>query len=90
MDPNTANALSTHWIPNLVFFALFIFFAFSFFGMYELVLPAKWVNKAEASADKGGIAGAFFMALTTVLVSFSCTGPIVGTLLVEAAPGDWH
>lgn len=87
MDPNTANFLSTNPILNFVFFALFIFFAFSFFGMYELVLPAKWVNKADAGADKGGLAGAFFMALTTVLVSFSCTGPIVGTLLVEAATG---
>jgi thiol:disulfide interchange protein len=87
MDPNTANFLSTNPILNFVFFALFIFFAFSFFGMYELVLPSKWVNKADAGADKGGLAGAFFMALTTVLVSFSCTGPIVGTLLVEAATG---
>lgn len=87
LGPDAANALSTHWIPNLIFFLLFIIFAFSFFGMFELVLPSKWVNKADQSADKGGVAGAFFMALTTVLVSFSCTGPIVGALLVEAAGG---
>ncbi len=87
VGPNAANALSTHWIPNLIFFSLFVIFAFSFFGMFELVLPSKWVNKADSRADKGGFGGAFFMALTTVLVSFSCTGPIVGALLVEAAGG---
>jgi thiol:disulfide interchange protein DsbD len=87
VGPNAANALSTHWIPNLIFFALFVLFAFSFFGMFELVLPSKWVNKADSQVDKGGFGGAFFMALTTVLVSFSCTGPIVGALLVEAAGG---
>jgi thiol:disulfide interchange protein len=87
LGPDAANALSTHWIPNLIFFLLFVIFAFSFFGMFELVLPSKWVNKADQGADKGGFAGAFFMALTTVLVSFSCTGPIVGALLVEAAGG---
>ena len=87
VGPNAANALSTHWIPNLIFFALFVVFAFSFFGMFELVLPSSWVNKADSKVDKGGFGGAFFMALTTVLVSFSCTGPIVGALLVEAAGG---
>ncbi|MEN8158235.1 MAG: cytochrome c biogenesis protein CcdA, partial [Bacteroidota bacterium] len=87
VGPNAANALSTHWVPNLIFFALFIIFAFSFFGMFELVLPTSWTNKADSRADKGGLSGAFFMALTTVLVSFSCTGPIVGALLVEAAGG---
>ncbi|MEN8202959.1 MAG: cytochrome c biogenesis protein CcdA [Bacteroidota bacterium] len=87
VGPNAANALSTHWIPNLIFFALFMVFAFSFFGMFELVLPTSWVNKADSQVDKGGFGGAFFMALTTVLVSFSCTGPIVGALLVEAAGG---
>jgi len=87
VGPNAANALSTHWIPNLIFFTLFVIFAFSFFGMFELVLPSKWVNKADSQVDKGGFGGAFFMALTTVLVSFSCTGPIVGALLVEAAGG---
>jgi thiol:disulfide interchange protein DsbD len=87
VGPNAANALSTHWIPNLIFFALFIVFAFSFFGMFELVLPSSWTNKADKQVDKGGLGGVFFLALTTVLVSFSCTGPIVGALLVEAAGG---
>ena len=83
-----ANSLSVHWIPNIIFFALFIFFAASFFGVFEIVLPEKWVSKADSKADKGGIFALFFMGLTTVIVSFSCTGPIVGALLVEAASGD--
>ena len=87
VGPNAANALSTHWIPNLIFFALFIVFAFSFFGMFELVLPSSWSNKADRQVDRGGLGGVFFLAVTTVLVSFSCTGPIVGALLVEAAGG---
>jgi thiol:disulfide interchange protein DsbD len=87
VGPNAANALSTHWIPNLIFFALFMVFAFSFFGMFELVLPSSWTNKADSQVDKGGLGGVFFLAVTTVLVSFSCTGPIVGALLVEAAGG---
>ena len=81
------NSLSTHWIPNLIFFLLFMVFAASFLGMFEMVLPSKWVNTADKQADKGGYLGAFFMAFTLVLVSFSCTGPIVGALLVEAAGG---
>lgn len=81
------NSLSTHWIPNLIFFVLFLIFAASFLGMFELVLPSKWVNTSDKQVDKGGYLGAFFMALTLVLVSFSCTGPIVGALLVEAAGG---
>jgi thiol:disulfide interchange protein DsbD len=83
-----ANTLSTHWIPNMIFFLLFIFFAISFFGVFEIVLPNKWVTSADSKVDKGGIFTSFFMALTTVIVSFSCTGPIVGGLLVEAARGD--
>jgi len=83
-----ANALSTHWIPNTLFFALFIIFATSFFGAFEIVLPNKWVAGADSRVDKGGMLAAFFMGLTTVIVSFSCTGPIVGALLVEAASGD--
>jgi thiol:disulfide interchange protein len=83
-----ANTLSTHWIPNLVFFALFVLFAISFFGAFEIVLPNKWVSEADSRVDKGGMISAFFMGLTTVIVSFSCTGPIVGALLVEAASGD--
>ncbi|MGC8802623.1 MAG: cytochrome c biogenesis protein CcdA, partial [Bacteroidales bacterium] len=79
-----AAQLSYHWIPNLIFFALFVVFALSFLGLFEIVLPASLVNAADSKADKGGWLGIFFMALTTVLVSFSCTGPIVGALLVEA------
>ncbi len=83
-----ANALSTNWIPNTIFFALFVIFAISFFGAFEIVLPNKWVTSADSKVDKGGILAAFFMGLTTVIVSFSCTGPIIGALLVEAASGD--
>jgi len=83
-----ANALSTHWIPNTIFFALFVIFATSFFGAFEIVLPNKWVTSADSRVDKGGMVAAFFMGLTTVIVSFSCTGPIIGALLVEAASGD--
>ncbi len=82
-----ANQISTHWIPNIIFFLLFMIFAASFLGMFELILPGSWVNNADKRADKGGYAGAFFMAFTLVLVSFSCTGPIVGALLVESAGG---
>ncbi len=83
-----ANTLSTHWIPNILFFVLFITFALSFFGAFEIVLPNKWVTGADSRADRGGMLAAFFMGLTTVIVSFSCTGPIIGALLVEAATGD--
>jgi thiol:disulfide interchange protein len=83
-----ANTLSTHWIPNLLFFSLFVIFASSFFGAFELVLPSRWVNTADSKVDKGGILASFFMGLTTVIVSFSCTGPIIGVLLVQAATGD--
>lgn len=86
--PGIANWLSTHWIPNLIFFAVFILFAFSFFGMFEIVLPSWMVNKSDQQVDKGGLMGSFFMALTLVLVSFSCTGPIVGAILVESAGGQ--
>jgi thiol:disulfide interchange protein len=83
-----ANALSTHWLPNTIFFALFVIFAISFFGAFEILLPNSWVTSADSKVDKGGILAAFFMGLTTVIVSFSCTGPIIGALLVEAASGD--
>ncbi|UCG28624.1 MAG: thioredoxin family protein [Bacteroidales bacterium] len=83
-----ASNLSTHWIPNLIFFILFMIFAASFLGMFELVLPGRLVNSADKQADKGGYLASFFLGLTTVLVSFSCTGPIVGALLVEAASGE--
>jgi len=83
-----ANALSTHWIPNIIFFALFVIFAISFFGAFEIVLPNTWASNADSMVDKGGLMASFFMGLTTVIVSFSCTGPIIGALLVEAASGD--
>ncbi len=79
------NTLSTHWIPNLLFFAIFIFFAFSFFGYYEITLPSSWTNNSDRMADKGGLIGTFFMAFTLALVSFSCTGPIIGSALVQSA-----
>lgn len=84
---NALNLLSTHWIPNLLFFVLFVVFAISFFGYFEIKLPSSWSNKSDQAADKGGFLGIFFMAFTLALVSFSCTGPIIGTLLVEAADG---
>lgn len=79
------NALATNGIFNFVFFLLLVVFAASFFGAFEIVLPNKWLNKAEENSDRKGFAGIFFMAATLALVSFSCTGPIIGTLLVEAA-----
>ena len=82
------NWLSTNWVPNVFFFVIFMIFAASFFGAFEIVLPSWLVNKSDAQADKGGYIGAFFMAFTLVLVSFSCTAPIVGTVLVEAARGS--
>ena len=86
--PGAANWLSTHWLPNLIFFSVFMIFAFSFFGMFEIVLPSWLVNKSDKQADRGGLLGSFFMALTLVLVSFSCTGPIVGAILVQSAGGQ--
>lgn len=85
--PNAGVILSTHWVPNLLFFVLFFIFALSFFGMFEIVLPSSLVNKTDAKADQGGFMGAFFMALTTVIVSFSCTGPFIGALIIEAVQG---
>lgn len=86
--PNIANWLSTNWLPNIIFFIIFMVFAFSFFGMFEITMPHWLVNKSDQKADRGGILGPVFMALTLVLVSFSCTGPIVGTILVESAGGE--
>lgn len=79
------NEMSTNPWFNIFFFVLLVIFAFSFMGAFEIRLPNKWVNSADSKADKGGIIGIFFMALVLALVSFSCTGPIVGTLIVEAA-----
>ncbi|MFD2827221.1 protein-disulfide reductase DsbD family protein [Leeuwenhoekiella polynyae] len=82
---DSLNALSTNVVFNLVFFALLVFFACSFLGAFELVLPSSWATKIDSQADRGGLIGIFFMALALAIVSFSCTGPIVGTLLVESA-----
>lgn len=88
LGPSFINWLSTSWLPNIFFFLIFMIFAFSFFGAFEITLPSWMINKTDKKADKGGYAGAFFMAFTLVLVSFSCTVPIVGTILVEAAVGE--
>lgn len=82
------NALATHWAPNLLIFVLFIVFALSFFGLFEINAPNRLVNKADQQAEKGGLIGIFFMAATLVLVSFSCTVPIVGNVLFMAAGGQ--
>lgn len=79
------NAMATNVWFNIIFFLLLVLFAISFLGAFEIVLPSKWANKVDKKADKGGVIGIFFMALALAIVSFSCTGPIVGTLLVEAA-----
>ena len=85
--PGFANFVSTHWLPNLLFFAVFFIFALSFLGLFEITLPNSLINKADAQSERGGIGGIFFMAFTLVLVSFSCTGPLVGSLLVASAGG---
>jgi thiol:disulfide interchange protein DsbD len=86
--PEFANWLATHWVPNVFFFAIFVVFALAFLGMFELTLPSRFVNKIDAKAEKGGLGGVFFMAFTLVLVSFSCTGPIVGSILISSAGGE--
>ena len=83
------NWLSTHWLPNIIFFVIFMVFAASFFGAFEIVLPSKWTNSADKNSDRGGLGGVFFLALTLVLVSFSCTGPIVGTVLIKSTQGEF-
>lgn len=85
LGPESLNVIGTHGIPNLIFFIIFFVFALSFFGLFEIKMPEKWVNASDAQADKGGLMAPFFIALTTVLVSFSCTGPIIGAALVELA-----
>jgi len=82
-----ANFLSTHWIPNMLFFTIFILFGISFLGAFEIVLPSNLVNSVDAKSDKGGFIGVFFMAFTLVLVSFSCTGPLAGSILIAASQG---
>lgn len=85
VGPEALNRLSTNWIANTLFFLIFIAFAFSFFGFYEITLPSSWSTGSDRLADKGGLIGIFFMAFTLALVSFSCTGPIIGTAIVQAA-----
>ena len=80
--PEALYFIGTHWIPNLLFFIIFFVFALSFFGLFEIKMPEKWINGSDEQADKGGWLAPFFIALTTVLVSFSCTGPILGAALV--------
>lgn len=83
------NWLATHWLPNLVFFIVFMIFAASFFGAFEIELPSSLANKSDAKSGGKGLGGIFFMALTLVLVSFSCTGPIVGTVLIKSTQGEF-
>lgn len=82
------NWLATHWVPNVIFFLVFMVFAASFFGAFEITMPSWLVNSSDRKADRGGLAGLFFMALTLVLVSFSCTGPIVGSVLIKSTSGE--
>ncbi len=84
---NALNNLSTNWIANLVFFAIFAIFGISFLGAFEITLPSSWTSTTDSKAGLGSLGGIFFMALTLVIVSFSCTGPIVGPLLVLAGKG---
>lgn len=88
VNPGILNEISTNVFLNIFFFLIFLFFAFSFFGYYEITLPSSWTNKASSAEGIGGILGIFFMALTLALVSFSCTGPILGTLLAGALTSD--
>jgi len=83
------NWLATHWLPNLIFFVVFMLFAASFFGAFEIELPSSLANKSDAKSGGKELGGIFFMALTLVLVSFSCTGPIVGTVLIKSTQGEF-
>ncbi len=87
--PAALNNLATNWIANLIFFALFILFGISFLGAFEIALPSSWTNKSDSKANTSSFWGIFFMALTLALVSFSCTGPIIGNLLVLASKGNY-
>ena len=88
VDPEILNTISTNIWLNVIFFIIFIFFAFSFFGYYELTLPNSWSNKMDSASSAGGLIGIFFMAVTLALVSFSCTGPILGSLLAGSLTSD--
>lgn len=87
--PAALNSLATNWIANLIFFAVFLIFGFSFLGAFEITLPAAWAGKTDSRSGTKNFWGIFFMALTLVLVSFSCTGPIIGNLLVLASKGNY-
>jgi thiol:disulfide interchange protein DsbD len=87
-NPNAVNNFTTHWITNLIFFLIFIILSASFFGMFEIMLPSGLANSVDRKADKGGYAGAFFMALAMAILSFSCTGPIIASLLIKASQGQ--
>lgn len=84
---DVANEIATHWLPNTLFFIIFVTFGFSFLGYFEITLPSSWSTAADERAEKGGIVGVFFVALTLVIVSFSCTGPIASGILIESARG---
>jgi thiol:disulfide interchange protein DsbD len=89
IDPEILNTISTNIVLNVLFFVIFIAFAFSFFGFYELTLPSSWANKMDSASSRvGGIIGIFFMALTLAIVSFSCTGPILGSLLAGSLTAE--
>jgi cytochrome c biogenesis protein CcdA/thioredoxin-related protein len=87
-NPNAVNSLNTHWIPNLLFFIIFVILSLSFFGAFEIILPGRLTSSIDKQADKGGYIGAFFMALAMTVLSFSCTGPIVASLLIKASQGE--
>ena len=87
MGPQSANELATSWIPNIIFFLLFVAFGLSLIGFYELTVPSSFITSIEKKSQQGGFVGIFFMAFTLVLVSFSCTGPLVGSILVQSASG---
>jgi len=87
--PDFANIVSTHWLPNIIFAAIFVVFALSLFGYFEITLPSRWVNKSAKMESTGGIIGVFFMALTLVLVSFSCTLPIAGAVALNSVDGSF-
>ncbi len=88
VNPDILNEISTNIWLNVIFFAIFVFFAFSFFGYYELTLPSSWTSKTTEAESSGGFVGIFFMALTLAIVSFSCTGPILGSLLAGSLTAD--
>ena len=88
LDPEILNTISTNVWLNIFFFVVLVFFAFSFFGFYEITLPSSWGNKMDSASSVGGIIGIFFMALTLAIVSFSCTGPILGSLLASSLTSD--